>query len=276
MVDERALDLLLMPVADGDGRRVVTKFGIRVAHRQYMTPTILPGVSVLVRMDPTDLGRAYAFAEDGGTFLGIATCPELSGISPQAVVKASKEIQRELLDERTKQMKADVRRIAKGPTLIERALEVARRDVPNVIPLPKRREEHTTPQIAAALEAMAAEQEASVVPLDPRAAAEQRRLIAEMSAEQERALHDSAEAVYARQLAKMETDRTAHLPKDENVVPLRETPKERYRKAVQFAQLLERGQLDVAEALWLGRYQESAEYRAHRGMHDEFGDAYLS
>lgn len=272
-VDERALDLLLMPVAGGDGRRTVTKFGIRVAHRHYMTPTILPGVDVLVRMDPNDLGRAYAFSADGGLFLGVATCPEFSGISPQAVVKASKEIQRELLDERTRQMKADMKRIAKGQTLIERALDVARRDVPNVIPLPKRREEHTTPQIAAALEAMA---EPTATALDPRAAAEHRRLVAEMDSDRHRALHESTEAVYERQIAKMEADRTAHLPKDENVVPLRETAKERYRRAVEFAQLLEQGRLGSAEALWLGRYQESAEYRSHRHMHEDFGDAYLS
>ncbi|RVA05847.1 integrase [Mesorhizobium sp. M7A.F.Ca.US.002.01.1.1] len=80
-VDERALDLLLMPIAGGnDGQRIVTKLGIRIDGYHYMTPTILPGTSVFVRQDPTDAGCAYAFAQDGAEFLGDAICPELSGI----------------------------------------------------------------------------------------------------------------------------------------------------------------------------------------------------
>ncbi|WP_182085209.1 DDE-type integrase/transposase/recombinase [Aureimonas sp. ME7] len=54
-VDERALDILLLPVAGG-ATRTVTKHGIRVDGRHYMTPAILPGTNVLVRMDDTDLG----------------------------------------------------------------------------------------------------------------------------------------------------------------------------------------------------------------------------
>lgn len=273
-VDERALDLLLMPIAGGAGLRTVTKFGIRIDHHHYMTPTILPGTEVLVRVDPADIGRAFAFARDGGQFLGVATCPELAGLEADWVARA-KKLQAEAINEKVKPIKAEMKRLAKGRPLIEKALEVARRDVPNVIPLPKRREEHSTPQIRAALDAMA-EPDNATTPLDARAAAEQRRMIDEMSAAEQRDLHDSAEAVYARQLAKMEADRTAHLPKDEKVVPLRETPKERYRRAVHFARLLARNELETAEALWLGRYQESAEYRSHRAMHEDFGDAYLS
>ena len=39
---------------------------------------------------------------------------------------------------------------------------------------------------------------------------------------------------------------------------------------------LDVGQLAAADALWLGRYQASAEFKAERGMHEDFGEAYLS
>jgi putative transposase len=64
-----------------------------------MTPTILPGTLVFVRQDPNDAGRAYAFAQDGAEFLGDAICPELSGLHPETLVRAAKEIRGELVDE---------------------------------------------------------------------------------------------------------------------------------------------------------------------------------
>jgi putative transposase len=114
MVDPRALDLLLMPVAGQDGQRVVSKQGIKVDSNFYLAPQIMTGTRVFVRMDPNDAGRAYAFAQDGTEFLAEAICAELSGIHPETLVRAAKEIHRELLDERTSQIKADMRRIAKG------------------------------------------------------------------------------------------------------------------------------------------------------------------
>lgn len=41
-VDERALDLLLMPVAGKDGRRTTTKFGVRIDGFHYQTPSSCP------------------------------------------------------------------------------------------------------------------------------------------------------------------------------------------------------------------------------------------
>lgn len=273
-VDIRALDLLLMPIAGTNGQRVVTKFGIRIDHYQYMTPTILPGTAVFVRQDPNDMGKAYAFAQDGGEFLGEAVCPELAGIHPETFVRAGKEIRAELIDERTRQIKADMRAIANGPALIERALEVARRDVPNVIPLPKREEKHSTPQIAAAIEAMGEKLNPSQ-PLDPRAAAEHRRMIDELLAEDEAALQERTTAMVERRLQEVAAARTANLPS--NVLVMPETALERYRRAVGLRRGMETGAAcDPADLVWLGGYEQSPEFKSQSKMHADFGDAYLS
>ncbi|MBX3580796.1 MAG: transposase [Rhizobiaceae bacterium] len=273
-VDERALDLLLMPVAGSNGQRIVSKRGIQIDHYYYMTPTILPGTAVLVRQDPNDMGRAYAFAQDGGAFLGEATCPELAGIHPQHFVQATKEKHKEILDERTRPIKAEMREFAKGPSRIERALEVARRNAPNVIPLPKRTEEHSTPQISAAIEAMGERINPSRE-LTPREAAEHRRMIEEMTAEdaaENRAFVEQKVADYHERVAQ---ERVAGLPA--NVAKLPETPLERYRRAVRIDRQVKTGApTDTFEAMWLGSYQTTAEYRAHAKLHEEHGDAYLS
>lgn len=273
-VDERALDLLLMPVAGSDGRRTVTKFGIRIDHYHYLTPNILPGTIVFVRQDPNDLGRAFAFSEDGGRFLGDAICAELAGINPQAFVAEAKAMQREIVDERSRPIRDEARRLARGPALIERVLNVARRDAPNVIPLPKREEKHSTEQIAAAIEAMG-ERLHPARELTPREAAEHRRMVDEMLAEDAARIHDEAAAVLQARADEIETARTAHLPKSEKVVALPETPKERYRRAVLFGRQLEAGTIAAADAVWLGGYQLSAEFKAHRQLHEDFGDAWL-
>ncbi|TPL49122.1 DDE-type integrase/transposase/recombinase [Mesorhizobium sp. B2-4-4] len=275
-VDERALDLLLMPVAGKDGRRQVTKLGISIDNKYYLAPTVMHGTAVFVRMDPNDAGRAYVFAQDGAEFLGDAICPELSGLHPETIVRAAKEMRGELIDERTRQLKADMKKIAKGAPLIERALEVARRDAPNVVALPKREAAHSTPQISAAIEALGERINPSK-PLDPAAAAAHRRLIEEMTRQDEAELFARTDAKLQRRQDEIEALRTAHLPKDTNVVALPETPKERYRRAFFLRQRIEAEEpVIAADAHWLGGYELSPEFKAQQGMHDDFGDAYLS
>lgn len=247
IVPERALDLLLMPVADGDGLRTTTKFGIRIDGFHYATPNILPGRAVFVRQDPLDLGRAFCFAEDGGEFLGEAICAELRGIHPETMLRVTRETHAGLLAAATKRVKDDMRAIGKRP-LIEKALDVAKRDAPNVISLPVRTEEHQTPQIAAALAAMSPMPAAS---LSDNVSALHVQLLAENSA--------AAEAV--------------------NVTPIRQTltPAQLYRRALELEARMKAG-LVVApdELLWLGGYRESAAYQTMKTMHEDFGDQALS
>tara|TARA_R110002020_G_scaffold34066_35_gene103993 strand:- start:18269 stop:20476 length:2208 start_codon:yes stop_codon:yes gene_type:complete len=154
MVDERALDVLLMPAVGGNGTRRITKFGVRVDGHHYREGWMDPGMDVFVRMDPNDKGLAHIFSIDRDEYLGAATCPELRGIHPETFEKARKQLSAELLKERVDPIKREISKLIKGPSLIERTLDVARRDVPNVVALPKRTEGHSTPEIAAALDAV--------------------------------------------------------------------------------------------------------------------------
>lgn len=243
-VDERALDLLLMPVADGGGIRVVTKTGIRVNYYDYMPERILPGTEVLVRMDPADLGRVYAFSPDGGEFLGDAVCPELSGRDPKQVAAERKAAAKAYHEEATAPIKATVKRIARGGPGIDARLEVARRDAPNVIALPKREEEHTTPQIAAALDAIEAKTRAP----------------------ENKTLTGRAAEI----LTELQT-RPAEPPPGVTRLRTEETPQQRFRRALDLRARHEAGEeLQAAELLWLGGYEAGPEYRGMKKMHDAF------
>ncbi|MEO0496296.1 MAG: DDE-type integrase/transposase/recombinase [Pseudomonadota bacterium] len=227
-VGERALDLLLMPVAGKDGYRTATKFGIRISHHHYLNAAVMPGQKVFVRTDPEDMGIAYLFNEDGGAFLGEAVCAELAGINPQQFVSEQKAMQAELIAEATKGIKSRMREIAKGPALIERVLRQDKADAPNVVELPKPQVEHTTPQIAAADEAMGGPQ-----------------------APEER----SADVLFLPSMK--------HQPRVAEVHKLQpaETQWDRYRRALSIAERIA-GSEDISDRdrRWLDGYQSSAEY----------------
>ena len=244
-VDVRALDLLLMPIAggSGDGIRTTTKFGIRVDNYHYATPLIAPGVMVLVRQDPEDLGHVLAFEPDGGRFLGEGTCPELAGIHPATFMKAVRQIQGEALEEVAKPVRRMMRELAKGPAPIERALQLAaERELTNVVSLPQVVEAQNTRQIDAALEAMG------------RAPTRQ----------------DTA-ALFQAQLI---SERVEHAPESTNIHPLRteETNHQRFQRALDIERRLAAGEaVEPHEAGWLEGYRSGSEYRSLRMIHDDFG-----
>jgi len=169
-VDERALDVLLMPWAEGgQGKRVMTKRGIRVDGAYYLTGKILPGVEVMVRCDPLDMGRIYVFAADGGRFLDVAVCPELAAIDREGFVRARKEEFSQMVSAREQGIKKQVRKLQKGLSGIERTVRLAKRkksqreeeraaDFANVVALPRADtspiETHVTANIASALDAV--------------------------------------------------------------------------------------------------------------------------
>jgi len=247
-VDERALDILVMPVAEG-GIRKVTRLGIRVDHRHYQIGEADVGQRVLVRMDPMDAGRVLAFDADDGRFVGIGKCAELSGHHPSTLVKARKELVNERYRAASKHVRAEIKRLVRGPALINKALEFAAQNEPNVVALPKREKRHETPAIAAALDASARPAPAPR-PLDPRAAA----LHAEMT---------------AAPIAIEPTDK---------VRPLRrqETSHQRFRRAQELEARRAAGEaLSEDEAFWLGGYSAGPEYRAMRAVYDDAGGEQL-
>ncbi len=238
-IDERALDVLLMPVAGKDGQRTVTKFGIRIDGRHYGTPSILPGAQVFVRMDPLDMGRVYAFTPDGAQFLGEGVCPELAGIDPAKYYAELRAAQAELIEGTNRQVKADMKAIAKGPAIIERVLRVRERDLPNVIAMPRRREDQSTPQIDAAIEAASdTPAAAAVAPATPPQSV-------------------PAEAPLATNVRKLRAE---------------ETPHQRFARALDVDRRMKAGEpVDAAEAHWLGSYQLQSEYRSLMDFYEQSG-----
>ncbi|UVK45342.1 DDE-type integrase/transposase/recombinase [Mesorhizobium sp. AR07] len=243
-VDERALDLLLMPVAGGGGRRIVQKQGIEINRYHYMPERIMPGTEVLVRMNTEDLGRVHAFTLDGGEYLGDAICPELSGLNPQQVAAQRKAAAKAFHEESTAPIRAKMRQIDRGGPAIDRLLEVARREVPNVIALPKREEVHETPQIVAAITAMESRTRPPETKLSGRAA--------EIHAE-----------LQVQQIA---------APPGVTMLRTEETPQQRFRRALDMRSRLEAGErLSDQELLWLGGYEAGPEFKGLKAMYDDFG-----
>jgi transposase InsO family protein len=257
-VEERALDVLLMPAAGKGGLRTVTKFGIRIDGNHYVIHEALPGTTVLVRMDPMDAGRVLAFDAETGRYVGDGICPSLRGISAATLLAAKREITTERLAKASREVRADIRRLIKGPNLLERALQVAVRDAEtrgeNVVALPttKRTEEHTTPAIAAAL--------------DVGRPAPRRTLSAEETAELER-----MRAEFEAGSPTPQRGATAEI----HALP--ESPKARFRRAVDLEARRAAGLgLAEADARWLGLYQTSAEYLNHQDLYRDFGGDWLT
>ena len=235
--DVRALDLLIAPIAGADGLRTVTKTGVRIDNSHYLFAAALPGAQVFVRMDPADLGRAYVFETDGETFLGEAICPELAGVNPAKAVAMARAAQKALLDEGTRQLRADMRRI-KPRDVAGWVLDQPRDATAEVVEFPKAIEVHTTPALEAAREAILPPHAPALLP-PPR-----------------------------------ETSPLAGGGPPVQRLP--ETPQQRFRRALVFEAEISAGvAISTADALWLGGYQAGPEYRAMRAVYDDFGEEAL-
>ena len=110
------------------------------------------------RSNPKRFGNAafwglLALSMLGGDYLGEAICPRLAGIDPAEAVKAARAEQGRILAERTREAKAEARRMTKGPHLVELVLGQARKDRAGVVAFPKPTVAHSTPQIDAATQA---------------------------------------------------------------------------------------------------------------------------
>lgn len=228
--DDRALDMLLMPVAGKDGRRVVTKSGIRIDGACYLGGFLDVGDEVHVRMDPADLGRAYVYSLDGISFLGEVLCPELAGIDPAAAIAKVRAEQKKLMDERLAEVRREARAIkAKdiAPAIHRQALV----DAGKLAEFPKRVVTHSTLEIAAALVAAQGVDKSEPVH-SPDVLALQAKLIAE--------------------------------ERHPIVTPLRteETEHHRWQRARAIEARVERGDhVDPEDLLWLGGYRAGPEYR---------------
>lgn len=238
--DVRALDLLLAPIAGSDGLRTVTKTGLRIDNSHYIFAAALPGAQVFCRMDPFDMGRAYVFEPDGETYLGEAICPELAGVDPAKAVAMARAAQKTLLDEGTRKLRADMRRI-KPRDLVEAVVSARFAETRNIVEFPKTIEGYSTPALEAARDAIAAP-EMLALPPPPTAA----------------------------------VPSPSPLLPETGVVRMPETRQQRFRRARGLEAEVAAGvAIASADALWLGGYQAGPEYRAMRDLYDDFGEEAL-
>lgn len=252
-VDERALDILLMPAASKDGIRTITKFGVRIDGHHYVVHAALPGQTVLVRMDPTDAGRVLVFDAESGRYVDEGICPALRGISAATLLAAKREITSERLAAASKDARDEIKRLTQGPNLLQRALDVAARDIPNIVALPKREESHSTPEIAAAL--------------DVGRPAERRRLSDDEAVELER----------MRAEFEVQPDERARVVATAEIRSFPETPKHRFRRALDLEARVAAGQpIADPDASWLRSYRESAEYLSSQDLFRDFGADWLT
>lgn len=232
--DVRALDMLLAPVAGKDGLRVVTKTGLRIDGVHYIGGFLNVGATVLVRMDPADMGRAYVFDEAGSTFLGEALAPEVLGIDPAQAIAAARAEQKRLIDEQLAQVRAVARRIkAKdfAPAIVRQSLIAAGK----LAEFPKPATTHDTPALSAA-----------------RAAAD-RDITPEYS--------DEVLALHARLLA----EDAAPAPSNVTALRTEETSHQRWNRARAIEAAVAGNQfVEPDDLVWLGGYREGPEYRGFK------------
>lgn len=141
---ERALDLLLAPLAGQDGFRTITKKGLRIDNGHFYGPglEIHVGKRVLVRHDPENMGLAYVFTE-AGEFICTATNYERDGANRAEAAMMAKARQAEYYKTETAHIKRAARQIT-PEKMAEMYLSVAASDAHKVISLPRAVEVHST------------------------------------------------------------------------------------------------------------------------------------
>lgn len=253
-VDPEALAVLLMQAPAGDGYRTVGKNGVRIGDFHYQPMGLLPGERVFVTLDPADKGTIWLFADEAcDRPLGKAVNAQLAGIDPAALQSERKALQARMVEEQMAASKALVRsRRVTDRTVLDHRLAQAAQASGNLVAFPARAEIHTTPALDAGLEiaAMRRREAPTAAPLSEAAAQVHRDLQAEA-------------------LAPI---------RDRKVTPLRqqETARQRFRRALDLETAIAAGDSVPAEqAVWLGSYQTTAEYRSERTMREEFGEAAL-
>lgn len=149
--NERALDLMLAPLAGSNGIRTVTKKGLRIDGGVFWNGGLLPyiGKRVFVRHDPEDMGRVYCFDEDTGEFIDTAIDHNRLGVTREAASRASKAAQKRY-DSELRKERNRIKRSLTPEKIAETLAGLAAQDVSGITAFPHRSDGHTSPELVEA------------------------------------------------------------------------------------------------------------------------------
>lgn len=232
-VDDRGLDIFMMPVA-GNGLRTVTKRGISLGNAWFAAPELASVMAeqVYCRQDDADLGALYVFRL-GGEFVCRALDHTLLGINRTELAAKARAIESATV----KPLMDELRR-AKRKGLTAKAVAA----------------------IYTERETAAVDQATNVTRLAPRVVNESTPAIDSFLASQ-----DTSAADASRQAARAVLDEPAAAAP---VLRL-DTPRQRYSAWVRMTTRTDAGeQLSARDAEWLRSYQGSNEYEAWHSMQE--------
>lgn len=232
-VDERALDLFMMPVA-GNGLRMVTKRGISLENAWFAAPALVTvmGQQVYCRLDEGDLGALHVFKLDGAYICRALDHTRL-GINRAELAAKTRAIERATLKPMVDAMrKAGKRGLAAKAvaSIFAERQEAAVGQAANVTRLAPRVVQETTPAVASYLSSK-----------------------------------DTSTTAAKRQAAREALDE----PIATAPVQRLDTPRQRYSAWVQMTARIAAGeQIGQREADWLRSYQGSNEFEAWNSMQE--------
>lgn len=213
--DDRALDLLLAPAPGGHGLRKVLKQGVKFDQAYFVAPELadLVGQQVLIRYDPTDMGRCFVF-EPGGKFLCVAVCAQRLGLNPKAIAQEATARQRAKVSEGRKRLKALARQV-KPHEVADQILYEAATQQQKLAAFPLATETYDIPALAEAaqaVEALTVKPEKGLSAVErAELAREQRRLQAEEARVAKPAPVEDLTVIVPRLIADWRADREGDL-----------------------------------------------------------------
>ena len=153
ITNERALDLLLQPVAGDNGYRKIGKKGIKIGGIYYIATELgswsveHPDEKVLCIQDPDDFGRIMVYGEN--EFIAIARS-DYEGVERQEVAIRAKEKQKQAVQEGKRALKQTAKKARTHEVAEEMLREKAEQSIITRLPVS---ENYTTPALDAAAEA---------------------------------------------------------------------------------------------------------------------------
>jgi hypothetical protein len=259
-----ALRMLCLPLADGDGTRVVHKDGIHLYGDQYVAAELAlhVGSTVQAREDDEDRRLIHVYSLDGEDFICTARGRRQDSVTRdelRAMAVAARRRQKEHLAGEMKGLREAARAAQVQEIGYERmkADELRAREIEKTQPLrAELMDIHCTPGL------LAAEQAARRPDYRP----------APMT-EEERAGQEKSRKAMARALAEGLSTATADLPEERylralNILEFLEEPPLKDRTGIALS-------LPPEEYHWLKRYMETPEYRTQKRLHEMYGEERL-